>query len=120
MEEKIDLFVCHAGEDKEIIVTPIVNALNNFGINVWYDESELEAGDNLIESIERGLQRSQNALVVISPNFLDKYLKEEWPKYEMDSLITKGIGSKNTIIPILHNVSPEELKKLIFPFEKSR
>ena len=38
-----DAFVSHAWEDKQTFVRPLVEALSEFGVSLWYDEISLRA-----------------------------------------------------------------------------
>lgn len=105
-ENKRDLFICHATEDKEI-VRPLVEALVNEGFSVWYDEFALKLGDRLRRSIETGLSQSRYGLVVISPNFFRK----EWTQKELDGLAAKEHNGKQVILPVWHNVDAEYVRK---------
>ena len=53
MHEFYDIFLCHASEDKELIVRPIYSALSSLGLNVFIDEEYIEWGDSFIEKINR-------------------------------------------------------------------
>lgn len=52
-----DVFISHTSEDKEDFVEPLVNALREAGLNVWYDRFELKLGDSLRAKIDQGLAR---------------------------------------------------------------
>ena len=41
-----DVFICHAGEDKEEFVRPLAEALRSHHLDVWYDEFALDVGDS--------------------------------------------------------------------------
>jgi hypothetical protein len=100
-----DVFISHAGEDKEGLVRPLAKALSEFGVHVWYDEFTLTLGDSLSKSIDMGLAGSEYGLVVLSPNFL----KKGWPDYELRGLLAKEIGSKKVILPIWHELTKDDL-----------
>jgi hypothetical protein len=100
-----DIFVSHAAEDKEEIVRPLVLRLNQLGLTVWFDETELKVGDSLRRSIDSGLNNSRFGLVVISPRFLRK----NWTVYELDSLVTREIETGKVILPIWHKVTKDEV-----------
>jgi TIR domain len=55
---------------------------------VWYDEFALKIGDNLRDSIERGLKECRKCVLVLSPNFLTN---GGWTKKEFDSIFTREI-----------------------------
>ena len=61
-----DAFVSHASEDKESFVRPLVNALQDAGLKVWFDEHTLKVGDGLRRSIDRGLAQSRFGVVIVS------------------------------------------------------
>lgn len=100
-----DVFISHASEDKEMIARPLANKLIKLGLSVWYDEFELNAGDSLSRSIDRGLSKSRHGIVTLSPSFIGK----NWPDYELRGLIAKSLGKERTIIPIWHNLNQEQI-----------
>ncbi len=100
-----DAFISHASEDKDDFVRPLAGILKEYGFRVWYDEFELEIGDSLRESIDKGLVNSAYGIVVLSPKFLDK----NWTKYDLNSLVAKEVGGKKVILPIWHNVSKQDI-----------
>jgi len=106
-QKEWDLFICHASEDKEEIVRPLVKALISAGFQVWYDEFTLTIGDSLRRSIDRGLARSKYGLVILSPNFFAK----NWPQDELDGLAAKERGGKKVILPVWHGIDREEVLK---------
>ena len=100
-----DAFISHASEDKDDFVRPLAGMLKEYGFRVWYDEFELEIGDSLRESIDKGLVNSRYGIVVLSPKFLDK----NWTKYELNSLVAKEIEGEKVILPIWHNVTKADV-----------
>ena len=100
-----DLFVCHAREDKDDFVRPLVHKLRLKGLKVWYDEYSLKLGDSLQTSINRGLSQSRYGLVVLSPAFFSKH----WPQRELDGLATREVGGRKVILPIWHSITFDEI-----------
>lgn len=100
-----DAFISHASEDKDDFVRPLAGILKEYGFRIWYDEFELEIGDSLRESIDKGLVTSRYGIVVLSPKFLDK----NWTKYELNSLVAREIEGKKVILPIWHNVTRQQV-----------
>jgi hypothetical protein len=100
-----DAFVSHTWEDKNTFVRPMVEALARLGISLWYDEISLKLGDSLSGSIDRGIAKSRNGIVVVSPAFLRK----SWPEAELHALMTRRIEAKLKLLPIWHNVSKKEV-----------
>ena len=101
-----DIFICHAGEDKDGFVRPLAEGLRRSGLRVWYDEFTLKVGDSLRRAIDRGLQYSRFGVVVLSPPFFAK----EWPQRELDGLVEKELGGRKVILPVWHNVTVEDVR----------
>ncbi len=101
-----DVFISHAGEDKEAVVRPLAHALRERGLEVWYDEFELLIGDSLRRRIDRGLIACRFGVVVLSPSFFAK----GWPNYELDGLVTREVaGGGQLILPIWHKVTKADV-----------
>lgn len=108
LRKEIDLFICHATEDKDDFVRPLASTLIGLGINVWYDEYSLKVGDSLRSSIDEGLSQSRYGLVIFSSFFFSK----NWPQYELNGLITKEMSGQNKVIlPIWHKITMNDVKK---------
>ena len=103
-----DAFVSHAWEDKQTFVRPLVGALSEFGVSLWYDEISLKPGDSLSGSIERGIAKSRTGIVVVSPAFLGK----NWPEAELRALMTRRIETGIKLLPVWHGVGKEEVASL--------
>jgi hypothetical protein len=101
-----DLFVSHASEDKDEIARPLVEALKERGLTVWFDEQTLRVGDSLRRKIDEGLKQSRFGVVILSPHFFEK----EWPQVELDGLTAKATASGETVIlPIWHHLSKDDV-----------
>ena len=100
-----DVFISHATEDKDEIVRPLVKALTDCGLRMWYDESELRIGDSLRRKIDEGLAKSQYGIVVLSHAFFEK----KWPQYELDALVALEMTDKSVILPIWHKITEDEI-----------
>lgn len=102
---KYDAFISHASEDKEILVRPLAEKLEEAGFSVWYDEFKLKVGDSLRRSIDKGLANSRFGIVVLSPSFFAK----NWTQYELDGLVAKEMTGGKVILPLWHKVSKDEV-----------
>lgn len=102
-----DVFISHAGEDRELFVNSLASKLEDAGLAVWYSESALKVGDSLRRSIDMGLERSRYGIVVISPAFLSK----EWPQRELDGLAALEVGGRKVILPVWHEIEVEEVRQ---------
>lgn len=100
-----DVFLCHAGEDKNI-VRPLAEELTKRGVDVWYDEYSLELGDSLISKIDDGLAKSRFGVVILSKNFFGK----AWPERELRGLATRELSEgKKVILPIWHGITIQDI-----------
>lgn len=107
VDEKWDVFISHASDDKEDIARPLADALRQRGIKVWFDEFTLKVGDSLRRSIDKGLARSRYGIVIISPAFLER----EWPQKELDGLVAREIDGHKVILPVWHSIDAIDLRR---------
>lgn len=103
--EMFDVFVSHASEDKEEVAQPLVAALRERGVKVWFDDFELRIGDSLRRKIDRGLASSRFGLVVLSPSFIAK----GWTGYELDGMVSRAVSKEQVLLPIWHKLSHAEV-----------
>lgn len=103
-----DVFVSHASEDKDRFVRPLVEALGEAHLSIWFDEDELRPGDSLIQAVEKGLARSRFAIVVLSPAFFAK----RWPRAELDALASRELATGDSVLlPIWLDVDSEAVRE---------
>ena len=100
-------FICHASEDKLVVVEPLAAELRRRGLGIWYDQWVLQIGDSLRRKIDEGLAKSRYGIVVLSPDFFRK----EWAQQELDGLVQREIDGRKVILPIWHNVSRTDVMK---------
>jgi hypothetical protein len=102
---EFDVFICHASEDKKY-VEPLVQALEQVGIHVWFDGITLEWGDDLRPAIDRGIIACRYGIVVFSKAFLRR---KKWTEYELDSLFAREQAGEKLILPIWHEITRDDL-----------
>jgi uridine kinase len=100
-----DVFISHASEDKSDVVEPLAARLQELGLKVWLDATELRIGDSLRRKIDEGLRQSKYGIVILSPHFFNK----EWLQKELDALVAREDGRSKVILPILHNLTHESV-----------
>jgi len=101
-----DVFISHAGEDKDAVVCPLASELVDRGVSVWFDEFELRIGDSLRRKIDHGIARSRFGIVVVSRSFFAK----SWPQYELDGLVTRERSGKQVMLPVWHEITKDEIE----------
>src|SRR5687768_6900075 len=101
-----DAFISHAVEDKIPIANELCAKLEQAGLKIWYSGKELGIGDSIEKTIEKGLNRSRYGIVIFSPT----YLAKNWTIREFYTLLAKEIEEQKVILPVLFNISLDELK----------
>jgi hypothetical protein len=105
--EKPLAFISHDSRDKKRIARPLALELRKKGCPVWYDEFSLKVGDNLRESIERGVKESKNCILILTPRFL---ANTGWTKVEFESVFAKQIIEKsNVLLPVWDRVTEQQI-----------
>lgn len=100
---KIDFFICHASEDKELFVRDLAQQLLRNGASVFYDEYSIKLGDSLTQKINEGLQNANYGIIVLSNFFFDK----KWTNAELQSIFNKSINDVFKLLIIYHNINHE-------------
>lgn len=112
-----DVFICHASEDKDAIARPLAEALRNYNVDVWYDEFSLTIGDSLRGAIDRGLESSRFAIVIISPTFFTKH----WTNRELAGIVAKEMArGERLLLPVWHKVDVKDVLKFSPPLADIR
>ena len=106
--EQWDVFISHASEDKESYVEPLVKALVDADISVWYDRLVLQWGDDLRKKIDYGLMNCRFGVVVLSKAFL---AGKKWTEHEFTTLFELEEPGKKLVLPIWHGIVREDLLK---------
>ena len=112
-----DLFLCHTGADKawvEMLAKRIENERDvSRALSVWFDDWDIQHGENILKRIEEGLKESRFVGVVLSPAFT----KAEWPALEWQSQVHDDpAGKKARILPILlHKFDPRTSEPIEIP-----
>ncbi|WP_030183884.1 DUF1883 domain-containing protein [Streptomyces violaceorubidus] len=102
-----DVFISHASEDKAAVARPLRDALTKLGVAVWLDEAQLRIGHSLRRKIDEGIGASRFGVVVLSTSFITK----GWPNHELDGLVTRNVAGEQSLLPIWHNLSAEDVRR---------
>ncbi len=108
-----DIFLCHASEDKEEVLRPIVEACGQAGISCWFDEAEIKWGDSITQKVNEGLTKARYVVVVFSTSFVEK----NWPQRELYATLNQEAATGEVkVLPLLVGSAAERKKILVrFP-----
>jgi hypothetical protein len=105
-QEKPLAFISYDSRDRDVAQS-IAIGLQRLMCPVWYDEFSLKAGDNLRDSIEKGLRECRKCVLVLSPNFLSN---GGWTKKEFVSVFTREIlEEKQLVLPVWYGVGKQDV-----------
>lgn len=108
---KSTLFISHSSLDKPFVRRLVEELSKDNSTNVWIDEKEISAGDDIQETITSALRsRSDFFLLVISENST----KSSWVQFEVSQFM--GFAEGKNIIPIVISKGhsfPEPIDNLI-------
>lgn len=108
----MNVFISHSSADKRFVRT-LKGYLNENGISTFFDEDQLDLGDNLLTKLESALNTTSHLVIILSPNSVDS----KWVKYELKkALDNHKTGITQKIIPIKYRecVIPEEINDLLY------
>lgn len=96
-----DVFISHAHEDKTDVARPLAKRLQDNGLRVWIDETELAIGDSLRQKIDEGLSQSRFGVVILSESFFAK----KWPQSELSALWSREDSTTKVVLPVWHKIN---------------
>ncbi|MGB6230576.1 MAG: toll/interleukin-1 receptor domain-containing protein [Litorimonas sp.] len=99
------VFISHAHADKSF-ARPLAKALQKLGIKVWFDEFELQIGDSLSQSLNKGLALADFDVLVLSKSFFERY----WTQSELAALqALEASGKLLSILPVWLDIDQSEI-----------
>lgn len=119
MENLRDVFICHASEDKQAVVRPLIAAFQAAGISCWVDEIDIRWGESFTKKIGEALTKSRYVIPVISQVFVGK----PWPEYELDTALgMEATGQEAKVLPLIVGGQGDLLSqvKQRYPFLRNR
>jgi len=100
-------FISHDSRDKDEVAKKIAIKLQSMRCPVWYDDFALKIGDNLRDSIEKGLKECKKCILILSPHFLSN---NGWTKREFDSIFTREILEESKLVlPVWYGVTKKDV-----------
>ena len=92
---KKKMFISYSRRDMDFIKT-LAEDLEKENFDVWYDLTDIDAGDRWAKEIQKGINESEIFAIVVSPNSL----KSDW--VEKEFLFASKRGLK--IVPLLYEM----------------
>ena len=103
------LYLAHASEDHHTLARPLAEKLMAAGIQVWFDEWEIRAGDSLRRKMEEGLASCTHFLVLLTPHSLNK----PWVQTEIDAGFIRGVGGESRFIGVRVGLGVDQLSPFL-------
>jgi hypothetical protein len=97
-DERPTCFLSHASVDKHL-VRQVAVTLHSLGIDTWFDERQMRAGDPVVGKIQEGLESAKWIVLFLSRRSLDS----PWLNAELEAALHAQIASRKyeAIIPVL-------------------
>jgi len=90
------VFISYSYQDKEFVEW-LKNELQGLGLEIWYDQAEIQVGDSIKKKVNEGIQSSSAFILVLS----NSSKNSDWVRYEMNSaLLLNAIKKGVAILPI--------------------
>jgi hypothetical protein len=103
-------FLSYAWEDREL-AGRVAERLQANGVDTWWAEWEIRAGDSLRRKIDEGLSNCTHFLVLLTPASIEK----PWVNQEMDAGFVRKIEAQARFIPLRSGLATSALPPLLRP-----
>lgn len=101
-------FLSFGWEDREL-AKAVAEALQANGIDTWWAEWEIRAGESLRQKIDEGLKNCTVFLVLLTP----ESIKKPWVNQEMDAGLIRKIEEQARFIALRKNLPTSDLPPLL-------
>lgn len=98
-----DSFLSYARIDGADVADELRIELERLGVAVWFDEVAIIPGRSQSLQMDAGLRKARSGIALLTPAYLTGRF---WTERELGALL-----SKETLIPVLHNVTFEDVKQ---------
>jgi len=94
------VFISHSSADKPAVL-PLAAALRAKGIDIWLDQWEIAPTDDIVSSINSGLDQADAGIIVFS----EHSESSQWVKAEVSYLTYARIQEAKPLIPVTLSAS---------------
>lgn len=98
-----DSFLSYARIDGAEVAGDLRTHLESLEVAVWFDEVAIVPGRSQSLQMDAGLRKARSGIALLTPAYLAGRF---WTERELGALL-----SKETLIPVLHNVTFEDVKQ---------
>uniref|UniRef100_A0A1J3GCI3 TMV resistance protein N n=1 Tax=Noccaea caerulescens TaxID=107243 RepID=A0A1J3GCI3_NOCCA len=114
---KYDVFLSFRGEDtRHSIVSHLYEALARRGLVTFKDDKRLEIGDHISDELQRAIQGSDFAVVVLSEN----YATSRWCLMELQLIMELQRQERLCVVPVFYGVKPSAVRHQQGSFDLER
>ncbi|MCZ8547164.1 toll/interleukin-1 receptor domain-containing protein [Mesorhizobium qingshengii] len=103
--DRLDVFLCHAWDDRQGAAKELHDLLVSLSVTVWFSEKDVILGSPLLREIDRGLAKTRVGIVLVTPAFLDRIQSGGIADKELSTLLARDL-----LVPIVHNTTYEALR----------
>lgn len=93
----------------QALAKQIAEALMAQGIETWWDQWEIRAGDSLRQKIDEGLGHCTHFVVLLTATSIQK----PWVNAELDAAFVRKLNNQCRLIPLRHGIEPSSLPPLL-------
>jgi hypothetical protein len=104
-----DVFLSYASGDATDFARSLADQLRQHNLRVWFDQYELQPGDNIGKTLDDALRRSRKVVMVLSPRFF----RGRWLRRELDVVMEREAQGERVILPIWHGVNHDEVAEYV-------
>lgn len=103
-----NVFLSYASEDFDLAKS-IAEHLTKNGIETWWDNWSISAGDSLRQKIDEGIQECTHFVVLLTPNSIGK----PWVNQEIDAGLVRKLNENCRLLPIRYNLPASQLTPIL-------
>lgn len=102
------VFLSYTSDDK-MIAKRIAESLQANGIDTWWDQWCIRAGNSLRQKIDEGLEDCTHFLVLLTPQSINK----PWVNQEMDAGLIRKLNNECKFLPVRYELLATDLPPLL-------
>ncbi|XVE78603.1 hypothetical protein DITRI_Ditri13aG0159400 [Diplodiscus trichospermus] len=108
------VFLSFRGADTRLNFTAhLLKALEDKGIAIFFDEKELEKGEELSPALLAAIEASKISIIVLSAD----YASSNSCLMELTEIMERKVTKKQLVEPIFYHVDPSDVRKIAGTFE---